>query len=236
MIGVGIVTYRRPEFFEVCARSIVGHLGAVADEIVAIHDGPQIERYDTCPVPLDNRYANRGVGTVKNDLLRTLMGRDCGVLFIAEDDIEIDSVRAVTGYVEAMKVSGVEHLMFHGHGPANLGHHPSVDGAVSYWPACVGAWSCYTVRAINVGGLMDEHFVNAWDHVEHTMRLATLGLTSQYPRFADATGSEAWLHEQASSDVCSVIRPRDDWQANIERGKDHWRSTHPETYRLLGWP
>jgi hypothetical protein len=50
---------------------------------------------------------------------------------------------------------------------------------------------------------------------------------------ADATGSDLWLEEIPGSFENSAIRPRADYQANIDGGLAHWRASSPETYELI---
>ena len=42
--------------------------------------------------------------------------------------------------------------------------------------------------------------------------------------FIDAAGSKDWLEEIPDSIDNSAIRPRDDWQKNIDEGLEYWKS------------
>ncbi len=235
MIGLGICTYNRPTMFAALAASVRDHLPDV--DVYVVNDGgdpeplaPAIEAL--APRWVHHAAANQGVATAKNMLLRRLLAAGCEWLFLAEDDIVVRSSRAIDGYVEACEASGYEHLTFHAHGPAN----PEplfVRGAVTLWPNYVGAWSIYSRACLEDVGLFDEAFTNAWEHVEHTLRLGERGWTAPWRGAADATGSEAWLAEQPGAIQHSVIRPRDDWAENIAAGRAHWKAAHPETYRKV---
>jgi hypothetical protein len=219
-IGVGVVTVpERKDYLELVVASIQKHLSSHLG-------GPVIVSEDT---------DGRGVAWSKNRVLVDMMESGCDWLFVCEDDIIVQSPEAVTGYIGACQASGFDHLNFHAHGPANPASSARIAYCpqVTFWPNMVGAWSVYSRHSIEMAGLMDERFVNAWEHCEHTQRLATLGFTSKWPNNADATGSEMWLAEIPGSIANSSIRCRDDWQANIEEGRKHWVNAYPDTYRRV---
>jgi hypothetical protein len=215
VIALGIVTFRRPDYFAQTLRAVEEHLASVVDEVQVATD--------VYPV-----------ATAKNRLLSDMLDAGADWLFLLEDDITPLSPMAVTGYIEACERSGWEHLCFHAHGPANPepnGVDPS--GAVTYWPNSVGAYCVYSRRALEVGGLMDEDFHNAFEHVEHYLRLADHGFCPNWPHNADATGSENWLAEIPGSIDNSSIVARDDWQPNMQAALAHFEAAHPSRYQRI---
>lgn len=82
----------------------------------------------------------------------------------------------------------------------------------------------YTRRVINTVGYFDENFINAWEHIEHTKRIADAGLTTKWGIFPDVHGSKNWLEEIPGSIDSSSIRPRADWMANTINGLIYWRN------------
>jgi hypothetical protein len=208
-IGLGLVSFGRPDYRRKAIEAIETHL--VLDHFVAATN--------VSPV-----------GVAKNMVLRDLLERGCEWLFVSEDDVLPQSEQAITGYIEACEVSGFDHLMFHGHGPANPVPLRSL-GAVTIWPNWVGAWCVYRRRALECCGLMDENFHNAWEHVDHSIRMSLHGhLPDHAP---DATGSEAWLREIPDSLGTSVIRADPDWPQQVDEGRTYWRQAHPETYGVV---
>ena len=183
---------------------------------------------------------HQGVGRAKNTLLRQGLKSGADWLFIMEDDVVPQSPEAITGYIAAAKASGWEHLSFAHHGPANLGGPMGTDetGAVSYYPHYVGAFCLYSRRSIEACGLFDEHFINSWDHVEHTLRLSLSGfhpmpLEKYQLLAADATGSEKWLEEIPESIENTSIPHTEQWQADRTRGRAYWKATYPESFYLV---
>ena len=231
-IGVGIVTYQRPEYFKRAVASVREHLGDIVDEIVGYHDGPLPEAYLDLDWPKGfgarAGRQNNGVAHAKNQVITELLDRGCDYLFIMEDDIEVLDRKAIVGYLAAYKKTGIPHLNFHGHGD-NLESAPlavSEDGIV-FWPNAVGAWSFYTREALEHVGLMDENFVNAYEHVEHSWRIYKGKI--DYGFWPDVAGSEEWLCAQPNAIENSSIRKDEAaWKENIHAALAYWRSKDPE--------
>lgn len=223
MIGVGIVTCGRPGFYAQVRASLTTGF----DELFVYEDGSPDFGYTGT-----GDGASRGVGAAKNILFRQMLDAGCDWLFVIEDDILVTSSRVFDEYIGACEESGYEHLSFHGHGPYNptpLG----ANGRVTLWPNYVGAFCVYSRESLETCGLLDEGFHNAWEHVEHTLRLAQEGFTAPWRGAADATGSERWLAEIPGAIEHSVIRRDPEWTQHMEEGKRHWKATHPDTYHLV---
>ena len=76
--------------------------------------------------------------------------------------------------------------------------------------------------------------VNAFEHAEHTLRLAAAGYAAPWPGCADATGSERWLQEIPESLELTSMP----FAGRVERmrhSREVWKKKRPDTYRLL-WP
>lgn len=228
-IGLGIVTYNRPDYLRQCMTGVMTHLLPFASHIAICNDGsdPQHKRvydqiYSELPLEITifDQKENKGVAHAKNTVLRHLMDKGCEYLFILEDDVIPDSPMAFEGYINAHKASGIHHMMFAHHGNGNPASF-AIRGLVAYYPNCVGAYCFYTRKAIETIGYFDEHFKNAWEHVEHTFRLANAGLTSQFWAFADASDSRNWLHEIPGSIDHSTREI--DLEKNVTAGMEYWR-------------
>lgn len=244
-VFLGIATYHRSDFLAQVLTGVHAHLIEQLDHVAICHDGPWQDvppRAEWLEVQQTGRHS--GVATVKNRLLLRALQRGAEWIILAEDDIVPQSPLAVAGYVHAAVESHVSHLMFHGHGTANVnpkGTDPT--GHVTYWPNWVGAWVLYHRDMIEDVGFMDEEFVNAYDHVEHSLRIAEAGY-APLPSgpgeqlVPDATGSEHWLREIEGSIEESAIwshgkkRVRE-WQT---AGEAHWMDTRPDLYERIFGP
>ena len=239
-IGLGIITCNRQDFYEKCINSVVP---CPIDEIVTVNDG---DPYDIT-VPrghLIQHKKNKGVGVSKNEALQYLIDKGCEHLFLIEDDIMITNSKVFVKYIDTAAKSGLWHLMFGYHGPANkdenkvpiprMGVKYTGDCEVSFNPNCVGAFCYYHKGVIKNVGYMDEKFKNAWEHVEHSYRIVKMGLLPAYWWWPDVTNSFTYLDEMACSEDSSVIRwedpekkkPKKDWMDNIQSGGKYFHEKH----------
>lgn len=237
MIGLGVVTFRRPQFFNRTIESIQEHLLGVVDHICVCNDddeanlvaaGYDYSRLDDS-IEVGNLPVNSGVAAAKNWCLKNLMNRGADWLFLCEDDLLIKSPGAVTEYIDVSEATGCQHLMFAHHGPGNERGPVSSIPEQNYelFAFCIGAWTLYTQEAIKKVGYMDEAFRNVYDHVEHTFRISKAGLMTPMWQFMDVFDSTRLLVEQPGSIESSQIRRSAGWMQSIQQGLDHWRSIDP---------
>ncbi len=230
-VGLGIATYRREDRYHTLCESIETHLLGVVDEIVAYHDGP-VEGYnDHRQWPLHDGLVNQGVAAAKNWCFRELLKRGCDWVFLAEDDMTIDDVSAVTGYIAAAEASGQRHLCFHAHGPANR-LAMRTDGPVTIWPNFIGAWCLYHRSDLEAGVGWFDTGMRTFEHVRSSAELMRHGACHKWPGVADATGSEYWLHEQPGAIEDSTF-PEAERFANQRAAILRWRQKDPETLRWI---
>lgn len=228
-IGIGIVTYNRPDYFKVAIDSVIEHLLDVVDEIVVYNDASTVE-YEygnlTPDIAVKVGTKNKGVGYAKNRCMEELMDRGCDFIFIMEDDMEILSKNAVIDYMAAYKISGVDHMMFAHHGPGNqyAGMLIDVTGPIEWYATCVGSYCFYTRELLEKVGLMDEKFINAWEHVEHTRR-SMLSHGVPYGYYPDVVGSRESIREQEGSIDHSSIGQQDNPKRIkvIITGLEYWK-------------
>jgi GT2 family glycosyltransferase len=243
-IALGITTYNRPAFADKCVRAIRDHVAPLCSSVFLYNDGSdpkyraEYQRaYKRMPeMIVQDPAMNSGVSIAKNAPIGAMLTQtDADWLFICEDDIKVLSPKAITEYVRVAEQANFHHLSFAHHGPANSGGPVANSGDVAYYPHSIGAWSCFSRQALETVGLYDENFCNAWEHVEHELRLIQAGLMpgADIHKFPDVIGSEAWLQELPGSIDKSSIRPRDDWHSNIRNGLLYWRDAKPDTYDML---
>ncbi len=246
-VAVGIVTMNRPRFASKSVRAANACLSPLEIPLFLHNDGSDPKYrgeyrriYARTPgMRVENPPENLGVAHAKNRLLeRMLKETDADWLFLLEDDILIQSQEAVTEYVRVAEEAGLHHLSFAHHGAANAGGPTSVSGDVAFFPHSIGAWCLYSRDCLESSGLFDEHFHNAWEHVELELRLIHDGFMPgagaySYP---DVLGSGEWLKEIPNSIASSSIRPREDWYSSIRDGLVYWCDRKPETFEMLFGP
>ena len=230
-IGLGIITCNREDFYKECYDSVPLD---IVDELVTVNDGSELTG-DYPHSKIITHKKNKGVGISKNEAMKYLLDKDCEHIFLIEDDIIIKDKNVFQKYIDTAAVSGIWHLMFGYHGPANKTQdhrkdpRPRAvtnygDHSVAMNQHCVGAFCYYHKGVLNNIGLMDEKFLNAWEHVDHSYQIAKAGLIPGMWWWPDVANSYDYLAEQACSEENSSIRPRSDWNDNIKTGADYFYS------------
>lgn len=238
-IGVGIITCNRPQMLANLLDSVPFER---IQELVVINDGDEID-----DVISDTSYAaniqvfntgKQGVGKAKNVALRYLLEQNCDYIFLIEDDMRIKNADIFNEYINASKVTGIQHFLFGYHGPANKngvsGGVPCPRCIIDYGDNvkialnqhCVGAFCMYTKKSLDEVGLLDETFHNVWEHVEHSLRLCKQSFAPGYWWWPDIHNSIEYIKEQACSEQSSSIRNNPDWMKNIREGMAYFKSKH----------
>jgi GT2 family glycosyltransferase len=235
-IGVGIVTCNRPQFFLKCFKSIPKGV-----ELVVVNDGSNFEDWQKLLKDKDFTYIhnkqNLGVGKSKNILFKELLKKKCDHIFIIEDDIIVKDPNVFSEYIKARNITGIQHFNFGYHGPANRGNvskgAPNPRFIVDYGEIkiainmhSVGAFCYYTKEVLEKVGLLDEEYTNAFEHVDHDYRIANAGYCTPYWNWPDLANSCDYLDEVECSEKSSSIRPRSDWQSNIQKGAATFQKKH----------
>lgn len=234
-IGLGITTFERPDYLDKCLKSVTKHLTGSFDVCYVYNDGSKKDysRVDTGGYNYHYAKRNKGVAHAKNWLLKKLMQAGCDYIFLVEDDIIAKSPKAITEYVRLSQESGVEHMMFAHHGKANKGKLMHRANGLDLYRNPIGAWCMYTRRVIEEVGYFDEHFINAWEHVEHSWRIAKAGYTPRWGMsVVDLTKSKKYLTEIPGSIEDSSIKARPDWMANNINGLIYWKQKNPRDFPL----
>jgi len=235
MIGLGLTTYNRPDYLKQSLQSVIDNNFGGAYNVYIVDDcSDEIykDEYDAIfeeakkkgIIVLRNR-SNKGVAHSKNRLLQRMIDDGCEHLFLMEDDILMTNNNTCHKYMAYATQHNIHHLNFALHGTMNKGRRSYYKG-ITVYPECVGAFSYYTKEVIDKVGFMDEAFKNAWEHVEHTYRIAKEGMTTPFWYFADYPLSANCLTEIEGSLEQSSIRPRSDWKDNIINGQKYWIKKH----------
>lgn len=233
-IGVGIITCNRPDMFRKCYNSIPFNS---IHELCIVNDG-QPFKHHTVFGEFIQHEDNKGVGGSKNDALKYLLSKGCDYIFLIEDDMEIIDPDIFNQYIKVSEYTGIEHMMFAYHGPANKGGisggvpKPRItieytdDIGITLNEHCVGALCFYTKKSLESVGLIDEKYKNAFDHVSHSYSLALKGYSTPYWWWTDIKDSTNYIREQACSEQSSSIKTPEKhkiWMDNINESIDRFR-------------
>ncbi len=202
---------------------------------------------------------NKSVGAAKTTAINYLMeNTDCEHIFIMEDDILIKDENVFKEYIRHSLISGIKHLNFALHGPANkkgsqgfktLDDRKDIDGEpnprmiipyentdknnvgvnIALYPNCVGAFSYYYRPVLEDLGGFDPVFKNAWEHVEHTYQAIKKMYHPAFWYFADIDRSWEYLTDIPNSIEESTIAHTDTWNDNFRKGTMWYKKKHGMT-------
>jgi len=231
-IGVGIITYNRPELLRKCINSLIP---AQIDEVIVINDGSPLP-FDVGNGKLIENETNLGVGKSKNKALSYLMEKGCDYLFLIEDDIFIKDISVFERYIESSKITGIQHFNFSQHGMMNKswpGGKPNPRVIIDYgkiklplYPHCVGAFSFYTRTCIEKVGLIDEAYYNAFEHVDHTYRIIKADMHPPFWYFADIENSWEYLGDEEWCIEKSTISSKPDHSQKVQEAMNIFANKH----------
>lgn len=234
-IGIGIITCNRMDFFKNLIKSIQPYTNF--HSVVVVNDGDPYPK-DIYPqgIEIIQHTKNKCVGVSKNEALRYLIQQGCEHLFIIEDDMLIKDINVFETYIKTAAETGIWHLNFGYHGPANKkpDGSPNPRQIIEYKnniklalnPNCVGSFSYYYRGIIKNIGYIDERFKNAWDHVEHTYSIIKKGLHPPFWWFADVANSYDYIGDQDANLANSNIRKSDEWQRGMREGMEWYKYKH----------
>jgi glycosyltransferase involved in cell wall biosynthesis len=225
-IGIGIITCDRPDYL----KKLINSLDSIhTDNLVIINDGEK--QLDGGKIFVQNNIPpKQGVGKAKNKALNLLKDND--YIFLLEDDIFIKNTAVFQKYIQASKLSGIQHFNFAFHGIDNykpdgtpavrLKLDYSSDVSVCLYPNVYGAFSMYTKKCIETVGLMDEFYYNAMEHVDHTAAIIKAGMHPPFRWFADIADSNKYIEEIDKAHSGSEIRRDQKWIENFHKAADHF--------------
>lgn len=239
-IGVGIITYKRNNLLLKLIKTIPK---SIVDFIILVDDGGDLRNMsnDFIDGKIIINETNLGVGKSKNIALRRLLEHECDHIFLIEDDMFIKDSKIFEKYITTSKVTGLQHLMFGYHGPANKGGiskgepkprliiNYNKDIAIALNQHSVGAFCYYSKKCLEDVGLIDEKFINAFDHVSHSYDLAMKGYTTPYWWWADVWNSNDFIEEQVCSEESSSIKTPEriqEWQFNIQNAMRYFKEKY----------
>jgi len=225
--GIGVITCDRPSFLRECIKSLKPEW---YDELVVVNDG-----FDKIMQPsthIINNEVNLGVGKSKNKAIEFLLAKGCDHIFLVEDDV-VFLDNAFAAYVAASKKTRVKHFNYCLHGQDNKQNNVPIPRKifeirgqrVALYFNVYGACSYYHKSVFDKIGLMDEQYVNAMEHVDHTMNAIKHGYHPPFRWFIDLENSNQYIVDQDYHHDKSTIR-RGDWMKNFRNGVERFKQKH----------
>ena len=225
-IGVGIITYKRPQYFKKLKSTIPFDK---IDHLVVVNDDPTAEPCNC----IDKQYheiineENFGVGISKNRAIKYLIEQECTHLFLIEDDVEIIDPNVFEVYIKTAKRSGLHHLGF-GHVGGSLkkqirGTRKYIDGTgIQMYQNPQGSFTYYNSNIIKKIGYLDENYKNAFEHVDHEYQLIKSGLLPAFWWFPDVLDSHKYVTITPGGAVNSSITDIDGYNENYNKSANYF--------------
>jgi GT2 family glycosyltransferase len=249
-IGVGIVTCNRPEYLNGLLSSLVKSNSDI-DEMVVVNDGTPVEHFDLFKGKWLNNKTNLGVAKSKNKVLDYLTNKQCKYIFVLEDDIVIKDSTVFTQYVEACKVSGIQHFNYGPGSPFNRvqtiqnpdlhNRHlldekskPNPKLIVDYntckialYEHTVAMFSFFTANVIKNVGYYPEEYDRCWEHVDHTYQIIKAGYHPPFWWFADLANSHELIEEAPGAiENSSIAKDKTEWMERVMQGREIYKTKH----------
>jgi len=250
-IGVGIITCERPEYLNNLLDTI-DRVSANISELIIIDDGDKKTIHTHPKVNFVKHTSGRiGVGKAKNLAIQDLFEKGCDYIFIIEDDMLIKDKNVFMKYIEAYQETGIQHFNYGPGSPFNRKQNIEFDLhnrhlldqkspvnprivieypgeiKIALYTHTVAMFSFFTREVLEKVGYIDEQFYNAWEHVDHTYRIALAGYHPPFWWFADIADSEKYLEEAPGAiDNSSIADKKEQWHKNVYGGRELYKTKH----------
>jgi glycosyltransferase involved in cell wall biosynthesis len=229
-IGICLITYNRLGYLKQCIDALEQYNWSGAKYKVVVDDGSTEEGYSSYLSSLKEKdiwiiknQPNQGVAVTKNKGMKFLYEHNCKHIFTIEDDILLKSDQVCQEYIKFCKENKLYHANFAWHGDGNKdGGYINPEGLRVYHNI-IGAFSYVHALCIYTVGYMDENYLNATEHIDYTLMCSKKGLTTPFWEFIDIPNSRDLLEEIPGSIEGSSIRPRIDWNQNIQNSYVYFR-------------
>ena len=222
-IGVGIITYNRPDYYKQVYESIPKN---EINFLVIINDGNNsyVSPKDANLVVHNNKQL--GVAASKNKALKELINFGCEHLFIIEDDIIIKNPKVFQEYIKAANSTGIHHLCYEkvAENGKNLKFvHKQPDGTkIGFYHNPQGAFMYINANLIKKLGYFDENYINAFEHIDFAYNLIQKKIAPPFWYFPDLYNSEEYLTDIVGSNENSSITNKDKYQENWQKSAEYF--------------
>lgn len=222
-IGVGVITYNRPEYYKRVYSSIPKDQ---IDFLVVVNDGqdPYVREEDANTVIFNNQQL--GVAKSKNKALKELINLGCEHLFLIEDDILIKNPNVFKEYIKAANSTGIYHLCYEkvaGNKESLKYVHEQPDGVkIGFYHNPQGAFMYINANLIKKLGYFDENYTNAFEHIDFAYNLIQKKVAPPFWYFPDLYNSEEYLIEIEGSSQNSSITNKEKYQENWKKSAEYF--------------
>jgi GT2 family glycosyltransferase len=219
------------------------------NELVIVNDGKPVD-VELFKGEWILNEKNLGVGKSKNKAMKHLLDKGCDYIFIIEDDMVVLNEEVFQKYIEAYKMSGIQHFNYGPGSPFNRKQDIQFDlhnrhelkqdtepnpkmildyknCKIALYEHTVAMFSFFTKEVLEKVGLIDDEFYNAWEHVDHTYRIIKAGYHPPFWWFADIVNSQNYIREaEGAIDNSSIASKSEEWSKNVYGGREIYKRKH----------
>jgi GT2 family glycosyltransferase len=222
-IGVGIITFNRPEYYQKVYNSIPKDK---IDFLVVVNDGESVyvDSKDANTVIYNKKQL--GVAVSKNKALKELINLGCEHIFLIEDDILIKNSEVFEQYIKAANSTGIYHLCYEkvaGNESSLKYIHNQPDGVkIGFYHNPQGAFMYINANLIKKLGYFDEGYTNAFEHIDFAYNLIQKKVAPPFWYFPDILNSNDYLIEIEESSEKSSITNKENYKENWQKSAEHF--------------
>lgn len=219
-IGVGIITYNRPEYFNQCVSRMPW---SEIDECIVVRDGGGLDYNvkDTTNFFYHSFKKNGGVSRSKNKAIDYLLEKECKHIFLIEDDMLIKDPNVFKKYIEAAYRTGIYHLMYLKVAD-NMSHKRATIDGIDLHRNPQGSFMYILDSVAKHIGDLDLEFKNAFEHIDWAYRAIQKGLMPPFWWFPDIENSQELIEEIPGSSDNSSITNKEGYDDNWQKSAQHW--------------
>jgi glycosyltransferase involved in cell wall biosynthesis len=223
-IGVGIITYNRPEYYKSVLASIPRDK---IDHLVVVNDGDFAYAQKADAENVFCLQKQFGVSKVKNLALKTLLEKECKHLFLIEDDILIKDPNVFNQYIETANFFGIHHLCFEAL-KRNLDYlvyqteNPEKTLGVDFYFNPEAGFMYMHSNIVSKLGYFDEKYMNAFEHIDFAYNLIDKKVAPPFWYFPDIKDSRKFLSEIEGSTENSTITNKEKYKENWDKSANHF--------------
>jgi GT2 family glycosyltransferase len=219
-IGVGLITFNRPEYYKKVLNSIPIKK---IDTLVIVNDGENVYVDENDGNLVLKNLKQLGVSKSKNIALKELIEKfDCEHLFLIEDDIVIKDENVFDVYIKAANSTGIHHMCYEkiANNQKTLKYiQNQPDGTnLGFYHNPQGAFMYINANLIKKLGYFDENYLNAFEHIDFAYNLAQKKVAPPFWYFPDLLNSEEYLTDIENSSENSTI-------TNKEKYEENWQNS-----------
>lgn len=223
-IGVGIITYNRPEYYAKVLKTIPRNK---IDALVIVNDGKNSYVNDSDGDCVIKNNSQLGVSISKNKALRFLIEKcNCEHLFLIEDDILIKNPDVFDEYIRTANSTGIHHLCYEkvAKNDETLKYTlEQPDGSrVGFYFNPQGAFMYIHANLIKKLGYFDESYMNAYEHVDFAYNLVRKYVAPPFWYFPDLLDSHNYLTDIEGSTYNSSITNKENYLQNVDKSARHF--------------